>query len=501
SHTTLTTDSVNHPQLNSTNLNGNYTYRITWSANDNITPESRPSPPVSVTVTDGRLVLSGLTAPTGPPYAVAGGTINIYRNVAGQPDTFYRVGQVPDSTTTFTDSMSDLKAIDTTNVPNYQVLDPDGPTIATTTLLKNVLSRSGNTYTNLFQRGTLIFTGAKGGDTLGAKTLTITDSTNVEDLMEFMQQSLGIQLPSADSHNPVPNDGPTGRSAGISIENGKIEIVSNVGTDNAVGIPLSAFKLTPSDGSLQQTPNLGFSQTQAANGQSAAGDFIVYDSLGIPLNVRITTVLEGRDSAGTTYRWFADSSNNDPTTGSGIAVGTGEIKFDGNGNVVSTTNSTVSVDRTHVASDTPLQFNLDFSDVSGLAADSSSLAAARQDGSAAGTLTSYNIGDDGTINGVFSNGVSRTLGQVLIAGFRNPEGLQAIGNNDYAAGVNSGLPQIGTPGTQGRGTITAGAVELSNTDIGKNLIQLILASTAYQGNTRVISTVDNMLQVLLTLNR
>lgn len=161
----------------------------------------------------------------------------------------------------------------------------------------------------------------------------------------------------------------------------------------------------------------------------------------------------------------------------------------------------MSIDRTHVSSDTPLQFNLDFSDVSGLAADSSSLAAANQDGSAAGTLTSYNIGDDGTINGVFSNGVSRTLGQVLIAGFSNPEGLVALGNNDYAAGVNSGLPQIGPPGTAGRGSITAGAVELSNTDIGKNLIQLILASTAYQGNTRVISTVDNMLQVLLTLNR
>jgi flagellar hook protein FlgE len=501
SDATLTTDPTNHPPLDSNNLNGNYTYRITWSANDSITPESRPSPPVSVTVTDGRLVLSGFdTPPVGSPYV--GGKINIYRNVAGQPDTFYRVGQIPDTATSFTDSMSDAEAADTTNLSNFRKLDLDGPTISTTTLLDNVLSRSGNTYNNLFQNGTLSFTGVKGGDTLGAKTLTITNTTTVQNLMDFMQQSLGIRSPTDDPQNPIPNDGPTGKPPGISINsNGEIEIVSNVGTDNAIGVPLSAFKLTPTGSSDTQTPILGFSTTQAANGQSAAADFVVYDSLGIPLNVRVTTELESRDSSGTTYRWYADSPDNDPATGAGIAVGTGLIKFDGNGNVVSTTNSTVSVDRAHVSSDSPLQFNLDFSDVSGLAADSSSLAAANQDGSAAGTLTSYNIGNDGTINGVFSNGVSRTLGQVLIAGFGNPEGLVALGNNDYAAGVNSGLPQIGAPGTSGRGSITAGAVELSNTDIGKNLIQLILASTAYQGNTRVISTVDNMLQVLLTLNR
>ena len=494
---TLTTNA----QLNSTNLNGNYTYRITWSSTDSTVHESRPSPPVSVTVNDGRLVISDLTAPTG---AYAGGKINIYRNVAGQPDTFYRVAQLSDPTQSFTDSTPDatITNSDLTANPAYKVLDPDGPTISTTTLLDNVLSRSGNTYTNLFQDGTLSFAGVKGGDTLGAKTLTITDTTTVQDLMTFMQQSLGIRLPADDSKNPIPDDGPTGKAPGVSINpNGEIEVVSNVGTDNAVDVPQVAFKLTPTGSSASQNPNLNFSSTQTANGQSAAADFIVYDSLGIPLNVRVTTDLESRDNSGTTYRWFADSPDNDPTTGDGIAVGTGLIKFDGNGNVVSTTNSTVSIDRTHVSSDTPLQFNLDFSDVSGLAADSSSLAAANQDGSAAGTLTSYNIGDDGTINGVFSNGVSRTLGQVLIAGFSNPEGLVALGNNDYAAGVNSGLPQIGPPGTAGRGSITAGAVELSNTDIGKNLIQLILASTAYQGNTRVISTVDNMLQVLLTLNR
>ncbi len=70
-------------------------------------------------------------------------------------------------------------------------------------------------------------------------------------------------------------------------------------------------------------------------GQSASSDFIVYDTLGIPLNVRLTTVLESRDGQTSTYRWFADSGDNDPAGADhAIAVGTGLIVFDGEGNMI-----------------------------------------------------------------------------------------------------------------------------------------------------------------------
>jgi flagellar hook protein FlgE len=212
-------------------------------------------------------------------------------------------------------------------------------------------------------------------------------------------------------------------------------------------------------------------------------------------------VLEKRDSNSTTYRWFADSPDNDPLTGVGISVGTGQITFDGEGNFVSATESTVSIDRRHVSSASPLEFDLDFTQISGLAADRSTLSVSRQDGSAPGVLTSFIVGEDGTIRGVFSNGVTRDLGQLRLARFANPSGLEQRGQNLYAEGVNSGLPVQGDPGQQGIGTIIAGATELSNTDIGGDLIELILASTMYRGNTRVITTAQQMLDELLALRR
>ena len=190
------------------------------------------------------------------------------------------------------------------------------------------------------------------------------------------------------------------------------------------------------------------------------------------------------------------------STGADISVGTGLITFDGEGNLDSARrNNTVAIERRNIPSSDPLVFDLDFSQVSGLAADTSSLAAARQDGSPAGTLTSFIIGEDGVIRGVFTSGVTRDLGQIRLARFANPAGLVQRGENLFAQGVNSGLPIEGDPGSKGIGSIVAGAVELSNTDIGKNLIDLVLATTQYRGNARVITAAQQMLDELLNLRR
>src|SRR5690606_30649973 len=116
----------------------------------------------------------------------------------------------------------------------------------------------------------------------------------------------------------------------------------------------------------------------------AVADFIVYDSLGTPLNVRVTAVLQERTGSSTVYRWFADSPNNDPSSGADISVGTGLVTFDGEGNFIAATNSTVSIDRRNTPSASPLEFELDFTQLSGLAEATASLAASRQDGSAPG---------------------------------------------------------------------------------------------------------------------
>ena len=371
-------------------------------------------------------------------------------------------------------------------------LSLDGPAISFGLRLVDLVRRVDTTYENPFQEGTLHFTPEKGGRKLSTKSFEITSATTVQDLINFMEDTFGIVEDSGDVNNPIPG------SPGGTIAGSQIQLTGNNGVDNALEIGLSAFQLETASGTTNVS--LGFSSSQVAAGASAVTDFVVYDSLGIPLNVRLTAVLEASSGENTTYRWFADSPDNDPASGGEISVGTGTITFDGEGNFVGASNDTVSIDRRNVPSASPLEFDLNFDQISGLA-DQIGIAASRQDGSPPGTLTSFIIGEDGTIRGVFSNGVTRDLGQIRLARFANNAGLEQKGENLFAAGVNSGLPVAGNPGEQGIGTVIAGAVELSNTDIGQNLIDLILASTQYRGGTRVITAVQQLFDELLALRR
>ena len=481
-----------------------YRYYVTYAnsvGGPGVGDESRPSPMSEpITVTNGRIQLTDLPVPTdGNPngYTVR----RIYRAPATSTnDTdFYFVGEVPnmDADATFTDAVPD------TELSTRPKINMDGPAINTSTLVVNLLRRDGTEYKKVFEEGTLQFTGRKGGRTLAEKGFEITDTTTVSELIAFMEQAMGIQrAPGPDPAHPIPKSQeplPNGAEPGGTVLNSRIILTGNNGAENAIDIGLSGLLLKTNTGI--QNIELPFGSIQKAVGESAVCDFLVYDSLGIPLRVRLTAVMESRDSTSTTYRWYADSPDNDPATGASIAVGTGLVSFDGEGNFISATETTISIDRVNVSSASPLEFDLDFSTISGLAADKSEIAVSRQDGSAPGTLTSFIVGEDGVIRGVFSNGVTRDLGQLRLARFANPAGLEQKGENLFAEGVNSGLAVEADPGQQGVGKIVAGAVELSNTDIGGNLIDLILASTMYRGNTRVITTVQQMVDELLNLRR
>lgn len=496
--------------LNSDSIDGNYTYLVTFARPGE--EESRPSLLVGPqNVVNGRIHLDDLPVPptpgpndTFPAYT----KVRIYRNLASDASQFFLVDEL-DPGQDYTDSKSDA-AISNLSTPGNQLIDLDGPKVGSNTRLVDMIRRQGVVDSqNLFSTGTLSFQAKKGGRTLDAKEFTITDDSTLGDLVDFMNDAMGIQNSASGESNPIPpsQNGLPGAttdtiSAGYTItEDGQIRFVSNNGIDNALEIGLSAFTLTDTNG-LVTTPNLGFGTVQEAKGTSTVADFVAYDSLGIGMNVRVTTVLEQKTDSATVYRWFADSADNEPRNGEPtIAVGTGLITFDGEGNFVSSTNSNVSILREQGPSASPLEFNLDFSKVSGLASDRASLAAARQDGSPAGKLTSFIIGEDGLIRGVFSSGVTRDLGQIRLARFANSAGLEQRGQNMFAQGVNSGLPVIADPGDQGVGALVAGATELSNTDIGRNLIDLVLATTQYRGNSRVISTAQELLDELLNLRR
>lgn len=492
--------------LDTAELNGVYSYLVTFSGLG--AQESRPSELLGpVTIVNGRIELKNLPPfPTGPD-APKYDTINIYRNLSSNVEQYYLVASVPPDQQTYIDSRSDADISDLTNPANRQI-NLDGPTITSGTLLTNVVRRDGLDYQPMFHVGTLKYTGRKGGNALMTKTMEITAETTVGEYLQFLTLASGIQTSLTGDVNPIRKSinkipGESGMLApGASITNdGRMRVVSNTGTANSVSIPSSAFQMNLPDGSTA-TPSFGFASVQEGIGQSVASDFIVYDSLGIPLNVRLTAVLESRDNTATTYRWYADCGDNDPPGANyRIAVGTGLVAFDGAGNLIHADNPNVNIDRADLPSVNPLVFALDFSQVSGFASDACKIAASRQDGSAVGTLTSYSIGEGGEIIGVFSNGMSRTLGQIRMVRFANPVGLDQRGENMYGIGFNSGLPVEGNPGDLGLGSIVAGAIELSNTDTGKNLVDLLLASTQYRANSRVISTSQTLLDELLNIRR
>ncbi|UII57416.1 flagellar basal-body rod protein FlgF [Cytobacillus spongiae] len=190
------------------------------------------------------------------------------------------------------------------------------------------------------------------------------------------------------------------------------------------------------------------------------------------------------------------------------------ITFDGAGKFVSnTTSATVLADSNadtfteyvfDVNGDSPgtttddLRINLDFTKLTQLSGPTSAFV--NPDGNTEGALESFNIGALGEINGVYSNGLVITLGQLALAKFSNPSGLSKAGTNLFQESINSGTANISIPG-EGRGSIAAGSLEMSNVDLSEEFTEMITAQRGFQANTRIITTSDEILQELVNLKR
>ncbi|TFW10254.1 flagellar hook protein FlgE, partial [Oxalobacteraceae bacterium OM1] len=122
-----------------------------------------------------------------------------------------------------------------------------------------------------------------------------------------------------------------------------------------------------------------------------------------------------------------------------------------------------------------------------------------QDGYTSGELSGFVIGNDGIITGRYTNGKSAPLGQIILAKFQNPNGLQPLGNNVWAESASSGQPLIGSPGGGGLGVLKSSAVEDSNVDLTAELVNMITAQRVYQANAQTIKTQDQVLQTLVNL--
>ena len=134
-------------------------------------------------------------------------------------------------------------------------------------------------------------------------------------------------------------------------------------------------------------------------------------------------------------------------------------------------------------------------------AGKSTATALSQDGATSGALQSFTIGADGTVTGVFSNGRNRVIGQIAMAAFSNPSGLEKVGGSFFRPTPNSGLAQVGVPGSGGRGSIAGGTLEMSNVDLAQEFTNLIASQRGFQANSKIITTADELLQELVNLKR
>lgn len=117
----------------------------------------------------------------------------------------------------------------------------------------------------------------------------------------------------------------------------------------------------------------------------------------------------------------------------------------------------------------------------------------------AGTLTTFAVSSNGDIVGRYTNGEVKTLGQVIMSDFANPNGLQNVGGNQWVETAESGVPMTSTPGSSGLGAVQSARVEESNVDLTSELVNMITAQRVYQANAQTIKTQDQILQTLVNL--
>lgn len=228
----------------------------------------------------------------------------------------------------------------------------------------------------------------------------------------------------------------------------------------------------------------------------------VYDSLGNQHNITLTYTKTGNNA------WTVAPSTTDAAI-TGLTIANANLTFNAAGQLTApaaplTPTLAVTLNNGSVIPPTGTPGNVLSVNVSALSqlAQTSNVTQASQDGLAPGTLTGLSVvSNTGMVTGIFSNGLTMSIGQVALANFTNPAGLLASGQNLYRPWLNSGDPQVGTPGNGSLGTVASGYLEGSNVDMAQEFTNMITAQRGFQANSRTITTSDEMLQELLSMKR
>lgn len=221
----------------------------------------------------------------------------------------------------------------------------------------------------------------------------------------------------------------------------------------------------------------------------------VYDGQGATVELAVTFT-KTNDDEWTLSATYGETATNIPLTDN-------VLTFDGTGRIVTPADFGANIAAGGIPGLGDIELTIggeNPGEITQLAA-LGSIAAITQDGSATGQLSGLTVGEDGIITGSYSNGQVKSLAQVAIASFANPEGLERVTGTMFKTSVNSGLAQLGAAASGGRGIIAPGTLEMSNVDLAEEFTNLIRTQRGFQANSRVITTSDEMLQEIVNLKR
>lgn len=223
-----------------------------------------------------------------------------------------------------------------------------------------------------------------------------------------------------------------------------------------------------------------------ALGQDVALTYYFQKSAASTWNVFITA--NGTPINGTAAAPVASTTLTFPATGGAPTAPVGPVAIDIPGTTGTGGETTLPITGVQLDMDGARQYGAPFG-VTNLS----------QNGYAPGQITGVTIEDNGVVMARYSNGQNQPAGQIELATFRNPQGLQPLGGNVWQRTSTSGDPIVGVPGEGNLGVLQAGALEESNVDLTAELVAMMTAQRVYQANAQTIRTQDQVLQTLVQL--
>lgn len=300
------------------------------------------------------------------------------------------------------------------------------------------------------------------------------------DKNNFVVASNGAQLQgySVDSNNTLM----TGTVGDIKVSNASLAAKATSSMDFVANFDASASKIDSTTFPFNPDDPKSFNSSYTTK---------VHDSLGNPHTV--TQYFTKTETTSGDVEWKVNIEVDGGSTALTAPTSAQTVTFDSDGKLAKPTTPFNIAFKASGAQDMSIDVDLTGTTQFGAAFGVSTNS---PDGYASGELTGVRVEDNGEVYATYTNGQSLLQGQVVLADFSNPQGLNKVSGTAWTQSFSSGSPVVGAPGTGVLGNLTAGALEGSNVDLTNELVSLMTAQRNYQANAKTISTSDKLTQAL-----